>query len=192
MASTKRRQRVENDRVVARRELVGRLRVRGMTTREIAQAIFEQGYANADGYAYSHKTIVLDLKALRKQWADNAAASMEEHKARQLEEIQQLKRLAWTNQDGALALRAIETEMKLTGTAAAQKLDITISPEVATMLGAILKVMARLGMNTANAFELLMQRVDALQTADEWAALMQRGPGRIEYIEIGPSDNGHG
>lgn len=188
MASTKRRQRVENDRVVARRELVARLRVRGLTTREIAQTIFEQGFANADGYAYSHKTIVLDLKALRKQWAANADVSMEEHKARQLEEIQHLKRLAWTNQDGALALRAIETEMKLTGTAAAQKLDISVSPEVATMLGAILKVMQRLGMSPAAAFELLVQRVDALQTPEEWAALMQRGPGRIEYISINGSN----
>jgi hypothetical protein len=192
MSNTKRRQRVENDRVQARRELVGRLRVRGMTTREIAQMVFEAGFANDKGFAFNHTTIVNDLKVLRKRWQANADVSMEEHRAQQLEEIQQLKRLAWTNQDGALALRAIETEMKLTGTAAAQKLDITISPEVATMLGAILKVMARLGMNTANAFELLMQRVDALQTADEWAALMQRGPGRIEYIEIGPSDNGHG
>ena len=188
MSSENRKQRAENDTVLARRELIAKLRVRGMTLREISAMVFEAGYSNKDGYALSLQTINMDIKALRRQWIKNAAISTDERRALQLEEIQHLKRKAWADQDGSLALRAIETEMKLTGTIAAQKIQIDIPPEVGPLLASLLKALHRLGMTPGDAFNLLLQRTDAMQDASEWANLMQRGPGRIEYIEIASTE----
>ncbi len=184
MGNDTRRQRAENDHVLARRELVGRLRVQGLTVREIAIAVFDEGFANKDGYALSHQTIHKDIIALRRQWSKNAAVTMEQHRARQLAELGELKRKAWTDKDGSLALRAIETEMKLTGTIAAQKIHIDLPPEVGPLLASLLKALQRMGLSPGDAFNLLLQRADAMQEASEWTNLMQRGPGRIEYIEI--------
>ena len=188
MSVENRKQRAENDRVLARRELVAKLRVRGMTLREISVMVFEAGYANKEGYALSMTTINNDIKVLRRQWIKNAAISMDERRAHQLEEIQHLKRKAWSDQDGALALRAIETEMKLTGTIAAQKIHIDLPPEVGPLLASLLKALQRMGLSPGDAFNLLLQRADAMQDASEWTSLMQRGPGRIEYIEIASTE----
>ena len=188
MSVTNARQRAENDIVGARRELVAKLRVRGLTTREIAVAVFEAGYTNKEGYALSHQTIVSDLKILRVRWEKNANVDVGEHRARQLAEIQHLKRKAWSDQDGSLALRAIETEMKLTGTIAAQKIQIDLPPEVGPLLASLLKVLQRMGLSPGDAFNLLLERADSMQDASEWTSLMQRGPGRIEYIEIASTE----
>ena len=188
MVSDTNYQRATNDKVLARRELVGRLRVQGLTVREIAVEVFEQGFTNKDGYALSHQTIHKDVVALRRQWSKNAAVSMEEHRARQLAELTELKRRAWEKEDGALALRAIDTEMKLTGTIAAQKLQIDLPPEVGPLLASLLKALQRMGLSPGDAFNLLLERADAMQDASEWTSLMQRGPGRIEYIEIAPTE----
>ena len=188
MSVNNRKQRAENDAVLARRELIARLRVRGMTLREISAMVFEAGYTNKEGYALSHTTIMNDIKVLRRQWINNAAISMDERRAIQLEEIQHLKRKAWSDQDGSLALRAIETEMKLTGTIAAQKIQIDLPPEVGPLLASLLKVLQRMGLSPGDAFNLLLERADSMQDASEWTSLMQRGPGRIEYIEIAPTE----
>ncbi len=188
MVSDTKYRRAKNDVVLARRELVGRLRLQGMTVREIAEEVFEQGFTNAMGYALGHQTIHKDIVALRRQWVKNAAVSVDERRAQQLAELCELKRTAWENKDAALALRAIETEMKLTGTIAPQKVQIDLPPEVGPLLASLLKALQRMGLSPGDAFNLLLQRADSMKSASEWNSLMQRGPGRIEYIEIDSSE----
>jgi len=181
--------RAKNDIVLARRELVARLRIQGLTVREIAAAVFDEGFTNKDGYALSHVTIASDLNTMRREWSKNAAVTTEQHRARQLAELQEVKRQAWDDEDGALTLRAIEAEMKLTGTMAAQKIAIDLPPEVGPLLAGVLKALQRMGLSPGDAFGLLLERAETMQDASEWANLMQRGPGRIEYIELASTDD---
>ena len=124
-----------NDIVRRRREAVGRLRVYGMTEREIAIALPKQGIVNPQtGEPFSHQTVHLDCEALRQEWRENAAVSTAEHQARELAEVQEIKRQAFLDRDGMLALRAIEKEMKILGTAAPEKVEIKVNIEVVTRL----------------------------------------------------------
>jgi DNA-binding transcriptional MerR regulator len=105
--------------VKMRRELVGQLRAKGMTTREIATALAQR----KDPIEVTHVTIASDLKALKKQWAANAEAFIGEHIARELAEIEEAKREA--RQAGNLETwaRLLALEMKLLGTDAPQKTE---------------------------------------------------------------------
>lgn len=111
--------RAHNDKVRIRRELVGQLRAKGMTVREIATAL-----ASAkEPISVSHVTIASDLKALKKQWAAHAEAFIGEHIARELAELEEAKREA--RQQGNLDTwaRLLSLEMKLLGTDAPQKFE---------------------------------------------------------------------
>jgi hypothetical protein len=124
-----------SDIIKRRREVVGRLRVYGMTEQEILDALPGQGIVNPNtGRPFTNGTIHSDIVALREEWQANAAESTAVHQARQLAEIQSIKRQAFLDRDGLLALRAIDREMKLLGTAAPErvKIDVTINIELVT------------------------------------------------------------
>jgi hypothetical protein len=115
-----------NDAIEAKRlELVAALRLRGRTQREIQQALAQQMLNPQTGEPYSLGTINGDIKKLERQWRKSAADTIEEHKARQLAEIGEVKRQAWLDKDAALVLRAIDTEANITGTKAATKQEVT-------------------------------------------------------------------
>lgn len=109
----------QRDIITKRRELVGQLRAKGMTVREIAAALA----ASKEHIEVSHVTIASDLKALKKQWAANAEAFIGEHIARELAELEEAKREA--RQQGNLDTwaRLLALEMKLLGTDAPQKFE---------------------------------------------------------------------
>lgn len=102
-----------------RRERVAQLRLRGLSAREIslAMAMGDNAIVNPHtGKPYDHKTILADLQALKAQWRASAGVATDEHIARQFAELQELKRFAWSQKDGDLALKALGSEMKLLGT----------------------------------------------------------------------------
>lgn len=109
----------QRDMVIRRRELVGQLRARGMTVREIAAALAAQ----KDPIEVSHVTIASDLKALKKQWAANAERFIGEHVARQLAELEEAKREARQSKNLDTWARLLALEMKLLGTDAPQKFE---------------------------------------------------------------------
>lgn len=118
-----------------RKEVVSKLRVMGMTVREIMAALPKQGIINPKtGEPYTHQTVQNDIEALRQEWRENAAVPTKEHQDRQLAEIQAVKRQAFLDRDGRLALSAIDQEMKLLGTAAPKemKVNVNINYEVVT------------------------------------------------------------
>lgn len=116
------------DNLIARRALVAKLRLHGLTLDQIALGVAKQGFINPrTGKPYSKITIKNDLDALKKEWREEAASTIEEHQARQFQEIQDVKQMAYTQQDGTLALRAIDLEMKLLGTKAPDRLDVNMN-----------------------------------------------------------------
>lgn len=111
--------RVKCDLVKRRRELVGQLRARGMTTREIAEALAHL----KDPINVSHVTIAADLNVIRKIWQDNAQVAISEHVEREFAELQEAKREARQNNDLDAWARLFALEMKLLGTDAPQKYE---------------------------------------------------------------------
>jgi len=107
-----------------RLELVAALRLRGRTQREIQQALAGQMLNPATNEPYSLGTINGDIKRLEKQWRKAAADTIEEHKARQVAEIAEVKRQAWTDKDTGAVLRAIDLEANILGTKATVKGEI--------------------------------------------------------------------
>ena len=109
-----------------RRELVAKLRLRGLSMREIAAAVAQSGVINNQtGEPFTHVTIKNDLDYLLSEWRDNAAGDTSNHRARQLAEIQQIKREAATNHDLRIWLAGLKQEADLLGTAAPQRREIT-------------------------------------------------------------------
>lgn len=109
-----------------RREKVGKLYARGMTTRDIAIELSQlpEPILN-NGQPFSHVTIASDVNAIRRQWRKNAESELNEHIARQFGEIQEAKRVAWENNDLKTFAQLIAIEIKLLGTDTPQKLELT-------------------------------------------------------------------
>lgn len=110
----------KKDTIEKRRELVGQLRARGMTVREIAKALAAR---KEDAFDVSHVTIAADLKALKKIWQANAQVAISEHVEREFAELQEAKREARQNNDLDAWARLFALEMKLLGTDAPQKYE---------------------------------------------------------------------
>lgn len=116
----------QNDVAMARRERVASLRARGLTQREIVKALTQEGFKNPEtNEAWGLVTICRDLKQLRARQQKNADVDIERHKANQLADVQELKRVAWSRGDLKSVATAIELEMKLTGTIST-KLDVNL------------------------------------------------------------------
>ena len=126
----------QNEIIAMRRNLVARLRLTGLSQREVWEALAygdkKRGgvgrFINPQTDApFSLGTINGDIKAMEAEWRKNAAQDTDTHQARQLAEIQKIKLQAFTEKNPALALRAIDLEMKLLGTAAPTKIDFGVS-----------------------------------------------------------------
>lgn len=129
--------------ITKRRELVARLRVRGLTMREIVNALAAPGdsqFINPQSdQPFTLDTIKHDCHALDKQWRERAGVTIAEHKARHYIELQEVKRAGWKALDLASVLRALKQEADLLGLDAPKQLDINIirkrAQEIADRLG---------------------------------------------------------
>lgn len=121
-------QKGEAERTARRRKAVAELRLRGMTQEEIAANLPALGITHNDVALspYTQQTISDDLAFIRASWMEAAADDLSVHRARQLAEIAEVKRLAWTKGNYGLVLKAIEDEIKLLGTAQPLKIEMTI------------------------------------------------------------------
>lgn len=121
------------DTIAIRHEMVAQLRLRGLTLREIQRVLSERGIVNnKTGKPISLTTIKFDVDMLRERWRSEALKDTSEHMARQLAEIEQVRRKAWADGDMPIVLRALELEMKLLGTAAPERIDMS-----AAIVGAV-------------------------------------------------------
>lgn len=114
--------------IAARRQQVARLRLRGLSMRDIAQALSLPPLSLVDvktGKPYSAATICNDLKAIEAEWRAAAQADIAAWKAKQLAEIAEVKRAAWLEKDLTTVLSALKHEADITGTKAPARTDVT-------------------------------------------------------------------
>jgi len=112
------------DTIAHRRLQVARLRLRGMSTREITKAMAEANFVNPETQQpWDLATITRDCQANRRAWAREHRETVERHQARHLAEIAEVKREAWKTPADKLdtILRALKREAELLGLDAPQK-----------------------------------------------------------------------
>jgi hypothetical protein len=111
-----------------RREAVARHMLRGFSLREIQGKLEnDDKILNPDTrQPYSVETIRSDQAAIKRLWASSTKASVEAHRARQLAELGEIKREAWTAGNHGLVLQALSHESKLTDTAAPMRINIDL------------------------------------------------------------------
>lgn len=157
----------KKDSVELRRERVAHLRLQGMSAREIADALAKGRHKLVNPLTnkpYSHTTILDDLDVLKITWRESANIATDEHAARQFAELQEIKRLAWSQKDGDLALKAIDKEMKLLGTMQQPDgIHIAINIELVAQL--VEAIEAR-GESASQIFEEMLQELHANSEPD--------------------------
>jgi DNA-binding transcriptional MerR regulator len=123
-----------------RRRTIASLRLRGLTIREIETALLAAGKLNPNtGKPWTIYTISSDLKVIESQWREDAARDISELKAKQLAEIGEVKLEAWKKGAIKNVLAALDREMKLTGTAASEKLELTVTAEMERIITALIE-----------------------------------------------------
>lgn len=109
-----------------RRRQVASLRLRGLTQREIMAALEKNGVINPhSGNSWQLGTINGDIKALEAEWHKEAIADIQEHKARVLAELSEVKRAAWGSKEYKTILDALKQERDLLGLDMPTKVDVT-------------------------------------------------------------------
>ncbi|HOA25318.1 MAG TPA: hypothetical protein PKI52_15000 [Aggregatilineales bacterium] len=99
-----------------RRERVASLRLRGLTEREIAEALPRLGIVNPQtGKPYSDVTVHNDLQVLEERWRAEAVRERAVHKANMLAEIREARREAWKAKDLVMVDRLMQREINLLG-----------------------------------------------------------------------------
>lgn len=152
----------KRDNIEQRRERVAQLRLRGLSSREIARALATGDHpivSATTGRPYEHAVILSDLEALKAEWQASRGESTDKHIDRQFAEMQEIKRAAWANRDPELALKALEKEMKLLGTAK-DKDGLTININIVAQL---IQAIEKRGESAADWFEEMLQE---MQLAD--------------------------
>lgn len=113
-----------------RRRLVARLVLRGYGVREIYRELAD---GDSDYHYHNPKsdkpwalgTISQDVTAIEDEWRDAKEADIEEHKARQLAELREHRRLAWRLGELNEIRLGIGKEMELLGTKAPERSELT-------------------------------------------------------------------
>jgi hypothetical protein len=101
-----------------RREKVSRLRLQGLTEREIALTLPKGDDPIVDpdtGKPFSHVTIHADIEAMKKEWAKNAARDADEFINEELAKLIELEKTAWAKGRYEIVLRCYERRAKLLG-----------------------------------------------------------------------------
>jgi hypothetical protein len=119
------RSRAHRDLIEARRARVAELRLRRLTTRDIAVRLAEEQILNPEtGESWSHVTVAEDLKALTAQWRREALADTAPIKAELWAELREVRRQAWEAGDLTTVLRALKQEAELLGLDAPLKVEL--------------------------------------------------------------------
>src|SRR3990167_11352873 len=118
--------------IARRRENVGRLRLRGLSQREIITALtrVKDTDGSPDPIKASLGTVNRDLKVLEAEWRANAARAIGEYQANQLAEIAEGKRKCWQLEDMAGLARFLKLEADIRGTNAPQEVKLSWQREL--------------------------------------------------------------
>jgi hypothetical protein len=119
----------EKERIAYRRDVIGRGRLQGLTLRELAAEISDLGLGPSDR-RHCLMLVYKDLKFLEAQWRANASRATEQLKARQLAELEEVKRWSWEHQEVSLVLKALTLEVAMTGTKSPDKAEVKGSTDI--------------------------------------------------------------
>ena len=111
--------------MLKRRELVGHYRLRGLSYREIVEALaknHDDVFNPVTGDPWTIQTIYADMRRLEKDWQEHAMADVSKHKARLLAELSEIKRQAWSDKDLGNIRLSIGKECDILGLDAAIKI----------------------------------------------------------------------
>lgn len=104
--------------ILDRRRRVAALRLRGLTIREIAQALTKGDspiYNPDTGRAYGETAIAKDIRWLEEQWRGEAMGHLSLIKAKHLAELREVRRAAWQTGKLFYVLKSLEQEAKVAG-----------------------------------------------------------------------------
>ena len=117
--------------ILCRREAVGHLAARGMTSRAITAALGEMDppiLNPGTGKPFTKSMIGYDIVAIKKQWREDAKQAIGEHVAEQLAIIREVQRKAWAKDDLELVLKCMDRIGKLLGLNAPERSTIDLYP----------------------------------------------------------------
>lgn len=109
----------KRDKIKIRREWVARLLLRGMTQREIVNALAVPpgagGLGGGPGIDVSLATVNNDIKAMRKKWKERADQSTDEWMRDEIAKLDELERQAWISKKYELVLKIMNRRSKMLG-----------------------------------------------------------------------------
>lgn len=109
-----------------RRRQVASLTLRGITMREIEDALAKAGMKNPKtGKPWDLKTVWKDIQFLRQGWREEAKKAMGDHQAQILAKLEEVERAGWTGANLEVVLKAIAQRRALLGTDAPMKSALT-------------------------------------------------------------------
>ena len=114
--------------IAARRRMVAGFKLRGLRSREIQVALADsmKGMLNPEtGEPWSLRTVNYDIAALLKQWEEESARDIREHKARELAELGEHRKSAWAERELGEVRLGLALEMKLLGTQEPERKEIS-------------------------------------------------------------------
>ena len=119
---------------VKRRKFVAEsILINQLSLREIAELMTERGIVNPNGDSWSLQTVADDITKLREQWQIDASASFAQMAETQLAKIRAGQAEAWARGDLQNYARFIDQEIKLTGTAFADRAARESDSDAVTM-----------------------------------------------------------
>jgi len=161
----------KRDNIEQRRERVAQLRLRGLSSREIARALAQGEHpilSATTGRPYEHAVILSDLEALKLEWQASRGEATDKHIDRQFAEQQEIKRAGWSGKDYELVRKTLRDEMDLLGTKKPQELNINVTL-MATVTQLIQVIEAR-GESAADYFEETLREFQLADSAGNTAA----------------------
>lgn len=142
-----------------RRRYVADMRLKNVPVSEIHDGLEEAGILHPDsGKPFSIQTIYNDIKWLDKQLIEGMSRDTAVHRARQINEISEVKRRGFEDDNklkGAkIVLDAIALEAKLMGTFAPTKIDVRL-------LGVLIERLESKGLDPQDFIETTIKHLDA-------------------------------
>jgi len=111
----------QTEQILKRREIVARLRLRGLTIRQISDALKNTAMDGGTGKT----TVAEDIDAIKAQWREHAQADIAEHQAGQLALLEEVQREAWEEENHALVLQTHDRITRLLGSDAPKRTELT-------------------------------------------------------------------
>ena len=99
-----------------RQSIVAQALVKGFKISDIVLYLEQKGVINSkNNKPYTLSTVWSDIQALTKQWESQSFKAINMAKSRVWAEIQEVKKIGWSNNDMDIVLKAIKQERELMG-----------------------------------------------------------------------------